>query len=42
MITDPYGKILANAQNTEQAMLQTLDLELVRKLKKEYPVYTLD
>ena len=42
MITDPMGKILSNSQNTESAVYQTLDMKLVRKLKKDYPVYNLD
>lgn len=42
MIINPMGKILANAQNTENATCQVLDMSLVRKLKKEYPVYNLD
>lgn len=42
MITNPLGKILDNAQNNECALNQKLDMHLVRKLKKEYPVYNLD
>ncbi len=42
MITNPAGKILANAQNTENALFESLDMSIVRKLKREYPVYNLD
>ena len=42
MITDPLGKIIANAQNTENAIFENLNMTLVRKLKKEYPIYNLD
>ena len=42
MVINPLGKILANAQNKECAVFQKLDLALVRKLKRQYPVYNID
>ena len=42
MIVNPEGKILYNAQNNECAHCQSVDLELIRRLKKEYPIYNLD
>ena len=42
MVVNPIGKVLANAQNTENLILQTLDMSFVRKLKKEYPIYKID
>lgn len=42
MITDPYGKIISNGQNSECAVYEKLDMETVRKLKKQYPIYSID
>ena len=42
MIVNPLGKIISNAQNNECAVFEKLDMTLVRKLKREYPVYNID
>lgn len=42
MITGPMGEVLDNAQNSECALYQEIDLSVVRKLKNEYPIYALD
>lgn len=42
MITSPMGKIIANGQNSECAIFEKIDLSVVRKLKKEYPIYNID
>lgn len=42
MVTDPLGRIISNQQNSEGAKYLELDMEVVRKLKKQYPIYNLD
>lgn len=42
MIVSPYGEVLAVAKEKNQAIFSQIDLSLVRKLKKEFPVYKID
>jgi len=42
MIVSPKGDVLANAGNNECALFSEIDLELVRKLRKEYPISEID
>ena len=42
MIVSPFGEILENAQEEEKAIYQTIDLEIVRELKKSYPVVEIE
>lgn len=42
MVISPEGKILANAKDKECAIYADINLEIVRKLKKEYPIADID
>jgi len=42
LVVSPEGKILANAKNDECAIYSEIDLDIVRKYKKEYPISDID
>jgi len=42
MIVSPYGEVLQDAQDKEQAVFAQIDIDEVRELKKSYPVVEIE